>query len=363
MSITPVALSHQPHNSINTLLLPLHGISNHHLVQVNTYIPVLHLPESLRAAASKMDAKRRSKKPTATAGKDILISDEVSKPSSDALSLPLFFTNAVFFTIFFWVVYYLLTRWREKIRDSTPLHLVTFTEIIAIFVFVGSFIYLLGFFGMDFVLSVIRPSEEVDEDEYNEERITDNNTDFVQLQKPKVVDFDSVYVFNEEDMEIIKSVAAGTTPSYSLESKVGDCKRAAAIRREALQTMTGKSLSGIPLEGFDYESILGQCCEMPVGYVQIPVGIAGPLLLDGREYQIPMATTEGCLVASLNRGCKAIHLSGGANSVLLKDGMTRAPVVRFSSVQRAAELKFWVEDPANFDALSIVFNRFVVMSQ
>ena len=87
---------------------------------------------------------------------------------------------------------------------------------------------------------------------------------------------------------------------------MGDCKKAAAIRREALQRLTGKSLSGLPLDGFDYDSILGQCCEMPIGYVQIPVGISGPLLLNGREYSVPMATTEGCLVASTNRGCKAI---------------------------------------------------------
>ncbi|GMN50140.1 hypothetical protein TIFTF001_019296 [Ficus carica] len=162
---------------------------------------------------------------------------------------------------------------------------------------------------------------------------------------------------SEEDEEIVKSVVEGTTPSYSLESKLGDCRRAAAIRREALQRTTGKSLAGLPLEGFDYESILGQCCEMPVGYVQIPVGIAGPLLLDEKEYSVPMATTEGCLVASANRGCKAIHLSGGAASVLMRDGMTRAPVVRFNSAKRAAELKFFVEEPANFDTLAMVFNR------
>lgn len=98
---------------------------------------------------------------------------------------------------------------------------------------------------------------------------------------------------------------------------------------------------------------------MPVGYVQIPVGIAGPLLLDGFEYSVPMATTEGCLVASTNRGCKAILASGGANSMLLRDGMTRAPVVRFASAKRAAELKFFLEDPLNFDTLAVVFNRSV----
>ncbi|XP_062104987.1 3-hydroxy-3-methylglutaryl coenzyme A reductase 2-B-like [Humulus lupulus] len=70
-----------------------------------------------------------------------------------------------------------------------------------------------------------------------------------------------------------------------------------------------------------------------------------------------MATMEGCLIVSTNRGCKAIHLSGGATSVLLRDGMTRAPVVRFNSTKRASKLKFFLEDPENFETLSIIFNR------
>ena len=160
-----------------------------------------------------------------------------------------------------------------------------------------------------------------------------------------------------EDEEVIQAVVSGSIPSYSLESKLGDCSRAAAIRREAVQRMTGRSLEGLPVGGFDYESILGQCCEMPIGYVQIPVGVAGPLLLDGREYTVPMATTEGCLVASTNRGCKAIYASGGATSVLMRDGMTRAPVVRFPTAKRAAQLKFYLEDPLNSESLAVVFNK------
>jgi hydroxymethylglutaryl-CoA reductase (NADPH) len=161
----------------------------------------------------------------------------------------------------------------------------------------------------------------------------------------------------EEDEEIVAAVVAGNIPSYVLETRLGDCRRAAGIRREALRRITGRDMDGLPLDGFDYASILGQCCELPVGYVQLPVGVAGPLLLDGRRLYVPMATTEGCLVASTNRGCKAIAESGGASSVVLKDGMTRAPAVRFPSARRTAELKAFLEDPANFDTLAVVFNR------
>jgi hydroxymethylglutaryl-CoA reductase (NADPH) len=286
--------------------------------------------------------------------------------------LPVGISNGVFFTVFFSVVYFLLIRWREKIRSSTPLHVVTMSEMAAIFFFVASFIYLIGFFGMSFVQATPYDEEEeleVDETENvrkEDTRVTpcgaalDCESDVVVKQvvkKELVFTPTDTAVVTKEDEEVIQSVVSGKTPSYSLESKLGDCKRAAFIRRVALERITGKSLDGLPLEGLDYESILGQCCEMPVGYVQIPVGVAGPMLLNGKEFSVPMATTEGCLVASTNRGFKAIYASGGATSILLKDGMTRAPVVRFGTARRAADLKFFLEEPLNFETLASVFNK------
>ncbi|XP_028076841.1 3-hydroxy-3-methylglutaryl-coenzyme A reductase 1-like [Camellia sinensis] len=335
-----------------------------------------------------MDVRRRNGKSSLTPSKTATLGEPLkphhhhhhhqqqqptSPKASDAFPLPLYLTNAVFFSLFFSVGYFLLLRWRDKIRNSIPLHVVTLSELAAVVSFIASAIYLLGFFGIDFVQSVLTSRsthdawEEIDEDETAAQFIDDRrltpcaaaiDCSPLVAPPPKMVAVEhSAPPTSEEDEEIINSVVAGTTPSYSLESKLGDCKRAAAIRREALQRITGKSLVGLPLEGFDYESILGQCCEMPVGYVQIPVGIVGPLLLDGEEYSVPMATTEGTLVASTNRGCKAIYSSGGATSVLLRDGMTRAPVVRFGTAKRAAELKFFLEDPINSDTIHTVFNK------
>ncbi|KAD4584123.1 hypothetical protein E3N88_21724 [Mikania micrantha] len=260
--------------------------------------------------------------------------------ASDALPLPLYLTNGIFFTLFFSVAYYLLHRWRDKIRSSTPLHVVTLAELAAIVSLIASFIYLLGFFGIDFVQSFITTTRS-EEDGFPLEDEDHSGS------KPRIIDPVSSIVsstgyrteHDEEDEVLVNLVVSGSIPSYSLESKLGDCHRAASIRRQALERTTGRSLLGLPFEGFDYDAILGQCCEMPVGYVQLPVGIAGPLLLNGCEYMVPMATTEGCLVASTNRGCKAILASGGATAILLKDGMTRAPVVRFSTAERASQLK------------------------
>ncbi|XP_073053238.1 3-hydroxy-3-methylglutaryl coenzyme A reductase 1-like [Primulina eburnea] len=285
--------------------------------------------------------------------------DHRSSPkASDALPLPLYLTNGIFFTLFFSVSYFLLHRWRDKIRNSTPLHVLSLSELAAITCLISSFIYLLGFFGIDFVQSFISKPEGEDHqpqrfvrDIIQEDRSIHCSLPPTPPSEPKPMELP------QDDEDLVKCVVSGEIPSYSLESKLGDCFRAAKIRREAVQRLTGRSMEGLPLEGFDYDSILGQCCEMPVGYVQLPVGIAGPLLLNGCEYTVPMATTEGCLVASTNRGCKAIYASGGATCVLLRDGMTRAPVVRFASAKRAAELKFFLEDPLNFDTLSVVFNK------
>ncbi|KAL1918373.1 uncharacterized protein VTP21DRAFT_3033 [Calcarisporiella thermophila] len=149
------------------------------------------------------------------------------------------------------------------------------------------------------------------------------------------------------DEEIILLVQNGKVAPYALEKTLGDFTRAVRVRRMIIsrQSITGtleKSL--LPMENYDYTKVLGACCENVVGYMPLPLGIAGPLTIDGDTIHIPMATTEGTLVASTSRGCKAINMGGGATTVLTRDGMARGPVMEFPNITRAAEAKRWLEE-------------------
>ncbi|XP_046583776.1 3-hydroxy-3-methylglutaryl-coenzyme A reductase-like [Haliotis rubra] len=160
------------------------------------------------------------------------------------------------------------------------------------------------------------------------------------------------------DAEIQLLVERKHIPAYKLESILQDYVRGVAIRRRMVSEKLAATdaLETLPYEHYDYKYVDGACCENVIGYMPLPVGVAGPLLLDGVKYQVPMATTEGCLVASTNRGCRAIEQSGGAHSMVINEGMTRAPVVRFPTAKRASEVKLWMEDKENFELIKEAFD-------
>lgn len=88
--------------------------------------------------------------------------------------------------------------------------------------------------------------------------------------------------------------------------------------------------------------------EQQIGYTQIPTGIIGPLLIKGTvaqgNFYVPLATTEGALVASYSRGAKATALSGGIVSVCLTEGVQRAPLFKFNTLQEVGKFMQWILD-------------------
>lgn len=158
--------------------------------------------------------------------------------------------------------------------------------------------------------------------------------------------------------EVISLVQKGKMASYALEKVLGDFERAVNIRRAVISrgSMTGTlESSALPVQHYCYDKVMGACCENVIGYMPLPVGVAGPLNIDGDLIHIPMATTEGCLVASASRGCKAINAGGGASTIITADGMTRGPCVEFPSILRAAECKRFIEEEGN-EIITEAFN-------
>ncbi|KAL3290142.1 hypothetical protein HHI36_023506 [Cryptolaemus montrouzieri] len=151
------------------------------------------------------------------------------------------------------------------------------------------------------------------------------------------------------DDEVIMLVENKHIPAYQLEKAVEDPERGVGIRRRIIgsQANITKALVNLPYKNYNYDQVMGACCENVIGYLPIPVGYAGPLLLDSKKFYVPMATTEGCLVASTNRGCRALMQCGVTSSVV-GDGMTRGPVVRFPSIKKASEVMKWMQMPENF---------------
>ncbi|KAJ7538272.1 hypothetical protein O6H91_11G041100 [Diphasiastrum complanatum] len=279
---------------------------------------------------------------------------ETELVDSDSLPLYLGLANRFLLALLFSASYHLISRWSKKVRTSRTLHIVNLKEIFTVISQLASFIYSTGF---EFVQNFICRKLDIQFVIHKRSKYKSKSTlDAGRVVPASKAHFGGKPLEDACDENLAHAIGNGDISPYGLEAHIGDCTTAARVRKRYVELKTGRSLEDLPLMGMDYKSLQGQCCEMVIGYVQIPVGIAGPLLLDGNDYLLPMATTEGCLVASTNRGCKAILQSGGATSVLLRDGMTRAPVVRFPNVKRAADLKWYMENPSNFDDIADVFN-------
>ena len=117
-------------------------------------------------------------------------------------------------------------------------------------------------------------------------------------------------------------------------------------RRKFIAKSTGHELHHVAKGSIDPEITRGNV-ENFIGVAQVPIGIAGPLRVNGEhangDFLIPLATTEGTLVASYNRGMKVLNLAGGVTVTVADDAMQRAPVFVFDSGREARDFRTWID--------------------
>ena len=132
-----------------------------------------------------------------------------------------------------------------------------------------------------------------------------------------------------------------------------DFTREAADARRAFATeRTGAKLEHVGAYSFDPPIAKGNV-EAFMGVAQVPMGLAGPLLVNGEhaqgEFYVPMATAEGTLVASYNRGMRLLHEAGGVTTTIMDDRMQRAPAFLFESARGARAFDGWLDE--HFDQI------------
>jgi len=146
-----------------------------------------------------------------------------------------------------------------------------------------------------------------------------------------------------------KDISVGEPPRKKIPRDREDdyTPAAAAARRAFLREQTGVALEHLAHYSLDPSALPGNV-EHFTGVAQVPIGIAGPLLVDGEhaqgEFYVPLATTEGTLVASYNRGMKMLHGAGGVKTTILDDAMQRAPAFVFASAREARRFGEWLTE-------------------
>ncbi len=157
---------------------------------------------------------------------------------------------------------------------------------------------------------------------------------------------------DEKELELlVEKVLKGEIKLHELDKVLGSSNLATLVRRRFIERRIGSQLPGIASTIIDFDEVVGKNIENPIGAVQVPVGIIGPLKINGEyargEFYVPLATTEGALIASISRGAKAITLSGGARTRVIYDGMTRAPLIWTPSIEESLKLVQWVKEHFN----------------
>ena len=153
--------------------------------------------------------------------------------------------------------------------------------------------------------------------------------------------------------EIIEKLENGEVKLHQLENITDSANKAADIRRKFIEKQSNTKLEHIGSYSIDMTETSKKNIENAIGTIQVPVGVVGPLKIytedETIETYVPMATTEGALLASVNRGCSAIRKADNCHVSITNNQMTRAPAIKTNSVADAKKLKNWIND--NFERI------------
>jgi hydroxymethylglutaryl-CoA reductase (NADPH) len=148
-------------------------------------------------------------------------------------------------------------------------------------------------------------------------------------------------------IESIKNKPAGIAENYRLPIELNTTSDGLKKRLEFLNQETGNQLPSLTgrLPFTDLHQLSGNI-ENYIGMSMVPTGIIGPLRVTGSaakgDFFIPLATSEGALVASYHRGAKACYMAGGATSICLVEGVQRSPLFKFTNLSDLGAFITWV---------------------
>lgn len=151
----------------------------------------------------------------------------------------------------------------------------------------------------------------------------------------------------EQLIENIRSKAVSAKKSDRLPVELRVSQESTESRLEFLARETGSGLEALTgKQPFSDLSRLEGNIENYIGMSMVPTGIIGPLRIMGSsangDFFVPLATSEGALVASYHRGAKACYLSGGVTSVCLVEGVQRSPLFKFHDLTEVGAFIAWV---------------------
>jgi len=163
----------------------------------------------------------------------------------------------------------------------------------------------------------------------------------------KALNLIDLYTENKSFSEVLQGIQQQAPGSLPLVEDIDGITQNTAGRLVYLQQHTGVDPHYLSGTEHDYDAARYKGnVENYIGLTKVPTGLAGPLYINGTlakgDFWVPLATTEGALVASYNRGARATRLCGGITSVCTTEGLQRTPIWKFATLPEVGQFIHWL---------------------